>query len=53
MATKLDTRSTKNSGRAPAGKRMTFDRGQAKAEGSGLPLKTADVDRLTKSGVKE
>ncbi len=40
MATKLDTSSRKGR-RAPAGKRVTFDRGQAKAEGRGLPIKTA------------
>ncbi len=49
MAKKLDTRSIKNSGRTPAGKRMTFDRGQAKTESGGLPLKTTEAE----SGVKE
>ncbi len=45
MATKLNTHSTKNSGRTPDSKRVTFDRGQAKSGGSGLPMKTADVQK--------
>ncbi len=46
MATKLNTpRSTTNGRRTPDGKRVTFDRGQAKSGGKGLPMKTADVQK--------
>lgn len=46
MATKIDMRSTeKPPRRAPDGKRVTFDRGRAKANGDGLPLKTAEVEK--------
>lgn len=43
MATKLDTRAAKKS-RLPDGKRLVFDRGQAKTNGSGLPLKTTEKE---------
>lgn len=45
MATKLDTRSIKTGRRAPDGKHVTFDRGQAKADGSSVPLKTTEVEK--------
>ncbi len=42
MATKLNDRKT--GGRtAPGGKRVTFERGQPKSTGRGLPMKTSDV----------
>lgn len=42
MATKLSPASAKTGGRvAPAGKRVRFDHGRAKADGAGRPLKTA------------
>lgn len=44
MATKLNDGKT-GSSRAPDGKRVTFDRGQAKAEDGSLPLKTGDVKK--------
>ena len=44
MATKLNDH--KNSGRStPDGKRVTFEGGQPKSTGSGLPMKTSDVER--------
>ncbi len=45
MATKLDTRAAKKGRRVPDGKRMTFDHGQAKANGGGLPLKTTEAEK--------
>ncbi len=47
MATKLNDRTPKTGGsRAPDSKRITFDGGQAKADGgSPLPLKTGDVKK--------
>lgn len=45
MVTKLGTRLPKNSGRTPDSKRVTFDRGQAKSGGGGLPMKTTDVQK--------
>lgn len=42
MATKLDTRPPKKGRRVLGGKRVIFDRGQAKVDGDGLPLKTSE-----------
>jgi hypothetical protein len=44
MATKLNDHKV-GSGRTPDGKRVTFDRGQAKSNGEGLPLKTTKVEK--------
>lgn len=44
MATKL-TGSTKRGRVVPDGKRVTFDRGQAKVDGSDLPIKTTKVEK--------
>ena len=44
MAIKLNTCATKKDRRVPDGKRMTFDHGQAKANGGGLPLKTTEKE---------
>lgn len=43
MATKLNDR--KQGRRVPDGKRVTFERGQAKSGGAGLPMKTADAQK--------
>ena len=44
MVTRLNER--KNGGRkVPDTKRVTFDRGQAKSSGGGLPMKTTDVQK--------
>ncbi len=42
MATKLNDRKT-NARRTPGGKRVTFEHGQPKSTGGGLPMKTSDV----------
>ena len=42
MATKLNDRKT-GTQRTPGGKRVTFEGGQPKSTGSGLPMKTSDV----------
>lgn len=44
MANKLD-RTPKTGKRAPDGKRITFERGQAKTDVSATPLKTGDVKK--------
>lgn len=44
MVTKLNDRTQKGR-RTPDGKRVEFDRGQAKSNGGGLPLKTSDVQK--------
>ena len=43
MATKLGNQT--GARRVPDGKRVTFERGQPKSTGRGLPMKTSDVRR--------
>ena len=43
MATKLND--SRKGARVPDGKRVEFERGQAKSNGSGLPMKTSDVQK--------
>ncbi len=43
MATKLGTKT--GARRLPGGKRMTFEGGQPKSTGRGLPMKTSDVSK--------
>lgn len=44
MATKLNDRPPKGR-RTPDGKHVTFDHGQAKSNGGGLPLKTTEIEK--------
>lgn len=46
MATKLGTKTGARC--APGGKRVTFEGGQPKSTGNGVPMKTSDVIRKGK-----